>query len=69
MWGYQMGEILGINTPVVPFMHQYAITNPIKDLPPKLPTIRDKDNLIYYKEEVGGLVMGGYERNGSYNFV
>jgi len=64
MWGYQMGEILGINIPVVPFMHQYAITNPIKDLPPKLPTIRDKDNLIYYKEEVGGLVMGGYERNG-----
>ncbi|MBT8367753.1 MAG: FAD-dependent oxidoreductase [Deltaproteobacteria bacterium] len=64
MWGYQVGEMLGINTPVVPFMHQYAITNPIKDLPPKLPTIRDKDNLIYYKEEVGGLVMGGYERNG-----
>jgi sarcosine dehydrogenase len=64
MWGYQVGEMLGINTPVVPFMHQYAVTNPIKDLPPKLPTIRDKDNLIYYKEEVGGLVMGGYERNG-----
>jgi 4-methylaminobutanoate oxidase (formaldehyde-forming) len=64
MWGYQVGEMLGVNTPVVPFMHQYAITNPIKDLPPKLPTIRDKDNLIYYKEEVGGLVMGGYERNG-----
>ncbi len=64
MWGYQVGEMLGINTPVVPFMHQYAITNPIKDLPPNLPTIRDKDNLLYYKEEVGGLVMGGYERNG-----
>jgi 4-methylaminobutanoate oxidase (formaldehyde-forming) len=64
MWGYQVGEMLGVNIPVVPFMHQYAITNPIKDLPPKLPTIRDKDNLIYYKEEVGGLVMGGYERNG-----
>jgi 4-methylaminobutanoate oxidase (formaldehyde-forming) len=67
MWGYQVGEMLGINTPVVPFMHQYAITNPIKDLPPNLPTIRDKDNLLYYKEEVGGLVMGGYERNGNFN--
>jgi sarcosine dehydrogenase len=64
MWGYQVGEMLGINTPVVPFMHQYAVTNPIQDLPPDLPTIRDKDNLIYYKEEVGGLIMGGYERNG-----
>jgi sarcosine dehydrogenase len=64
MWGFQVGEMLGVNTPVVPFMHQYAITNPIKDLPPALPTIRDKDSLLYYKEEVGGLVMGGYERNG-----
>jgi 4-methylaminobutanoate oxidase (formaldehyde-forming) len=64
MWGHQVGQLLGINIPVVPFMHQYAVTNPIKDLPPKLPTIRDKDNLIYYKEEVGGLIMGGYERNG-----
>jgi 4-methylaminobutanoate oxidase (formaldehyde-forming) len=64
MWGYQVGEMLGVNTPVVPFQHQFAVTNPIKGLPPDLPTIRDKDNLIYYKEEVGGLVMGGYERNG-----
>ncbi len=64
MWGYQVGRLLGVNTPVVPFQHQFAVTDPIEGLPPNLPTIRDKDNLIYYKEEVGGLVMGGYERNG-----
>ncbi|MGB9442747.1 MAG: FAD-dependent oxidoreductase, partial [Desulfobacterales bacterium] len=64
MWGFQVGEMLGVNTPVVPFQHQFAVTNPIDGLAPNLPTIRDKDNLIYYKEEVGGLVMGGYERNG-----
>src|SRR5207253_6372467 len=27
-----------------------------------LPTLRDPDNLIYFRTEVGGLVMGGYER-------
>jgi 4-methylaminobutanoate oxidase (formaldehyde-forming) len=48
----------------VPFQHQYVVTDAIKDLPPNMPTIRDKDSLLYYKEEVGGLVMGGYERNG-----
>jgi 4-methylaminobutanoate oxidase (formaldehyde-forming) len=64
MWGYQIGEMLGVNTPVVPFQHQYLVTDPIKGIPKDLPTIRDKDNLLYYKEEVGGLVMGGYERNG-----
>jgi 4-methylaminobutanoate oxidase (formaldehyde-forming) len=64
MWGYQVGEMLGVNTPVVPFQHQYLVTEEIEGLPPDLPTIRDKDSLLYYKEEVGGLVMGGYERNG-----
>jgi len=64
MWGYQVGEMLGVNIPVVPFQHQYLVTEEIEGLPPNLPTIRDKDSLLYYKEEVGGLVMGGYERNG-----
>ncbi len=64
MWGHQLGQMLGVNTPVVPFQHQYLVTEQIEGLPPNLPTVRDKDSLIYYKEEVGGLVMGGYERNG-----
>ncbi len=64
MWGYQVGEMLGVNTPLVPFQHQFLVTDVIEGLPPDLPTIRDKDNLLYYKEEVGGLVMGGYERDG-----
>ena len=64
MWGYQMGEMLGVNTPLVPFQHQFLVTDEIEGMPTNLPTIRDKDNLIYYKDEVGGLVMGGYERDG-----
>jgi len=64
MWGYQMGEMLGVNTPLVPFQHQFLVTDEIEGMPANLPTIRDKDNLIYYKDEVGGLVMGGYERDG-----
>ncbi len=64
MWGYQMGQMLGVNTPVVPFQHQYLVSEVIEGIPKRLPTIRDKDNLIYYKGEVGALVMGGYERNG-----
>ena len=32
-------------------------------MPRDLPTLRDPDRLIYFKEEVGGLVMGGYEPN------
>ena len=64
MWGYQVGEMLGVNIPLVPFQHQFLVTDEIEGMPSNLPTIRDKDSLLYYKDEVGGLVMGGYERNG-----
>ena len=64
MWGYQIGQLMGVNVPLVPFQHQFLVTEIIEGMPRDIPTIRDKDNLIYYKEEVGGLVMGGYERNG-----
>jgi sarcosine dehydrogenase len=64
MWAREIGAMAGVNVPIVPFQHQFLVTEPIEGVPPDLPTIRDKDNLIYYKEEVGGLVMGGYERNG-----
>lgn len=30
---------------------------------PSFPTMRDPDNLVYFREEVGGLCMGGYERH------
>ena len=39
------------------------VTEPILGVPKNLPTLRDPDRLTYYKEEVGGLVMGGYEPN------
>ena len=64
MWSYQVGQMMGVNVPAVPFQHQFLVTDAIDGMPTNIPTIRDKDNLIYYKEEVGGLVMGGYERNG-----
>jgi 4-methylaminobutanoate oxidase (formaldehyde-forming) len=53
----------GVNIPLVSVQHHYAITEPIEGVPPNLPTLRDPDRLTYFKEEVGGLVMGGYEPN------
>ncbi len=49
--------------PLVSVQHQYVITEPIPGVTPGLPTLRDPDRLTYWKEEVGGLVMGGYEPN------
>lgn len=63
-WTRTLAATIGVNVPLVPVEHQYVITEPFTpEVPRDLPTLRDPDRLTYYKEEVGGLVMGGYEPN------
>lgn len=62
-WARQLGALAGINVPLQPVKHQYIITERIAGLSPDAATIRDPDRRTYFKEEVGGLVMGGYEPN------
>jgi 4-methylaminobutanoate oxidase (formaldehyde-forming) len=62
-WARQIGQLAGVNVPLVSVQHQYLVTEPMSEVPAGLPTLRDPDRLIYFKEEVGGLVMGGYEPN------
>ena len=62
-WSRALGRMAGVNVPLVPVQHQYLITEPIAGVASNLPTLRDPDRLTYWKEEVGGLVMGGYEPN------
>jgi sarcosine dehydrogenase len=62
-WSRALGRMAGVNIPLVPVQHQYLITEPIAGVASNLPTLRDPDRLTYWKEEVGGLVMGGYEHN------
>ena len=63
-WTRPLAATVGVNVPLVSVQHQYVITEPISPTVPRdLPTLRDPDRLTYYKEEVGGLVMGGYEPN------
>jgi 4-methylaminobutanoate oxidase (formaldehyde-forming) len=62
-WSRELGRMAGVNIPLVSVQHQYLITEAIAGVAPNLPTLRDPDRLTYWKEEVGGLVMGGYEPN------
>ena len=64
MFAAEIGRLAGVRIPVVPMSHQYLVTEaflPRGDTP--LPTLRDPDLLVYYRQEVDGLVMGGYERD------
>lgn len=62
-WARQVGAMAGITVPLQPVKHQYIITEKIEGLSSDAATIRDPDRFTYFKEEVGGLVLGGYEQN------
>ena len=62
-WARQIGALAGVSVPLQPMKHLYIVTEPIPGLARDVPTVRDPDRRTYYKEEVGGLVMGGYEPN------
>ncbi len=61
MWARAFGRLAGVNIPLIPVQHQYLVTGPIPGAPKGYATMRDADNLVYYKEEGEGMVMGGYE--------
>ena len=62
-WTRTLAATVGVNVPLVSVEHQYMVTERIAGVTPNLPTLRDPDRLTYWKEEVGGLVWGGYEPN------
>jgi 4-methylaminobutanoate oxidase (formaldehyde-forming) len=63
MFAPEIGRLAGVIVPIIPMAHQYLFTNAIEGVTPDLPTMRDPDRLCYFREEVGGLCMGGYERD------
>jgi glycine cleavage system T protein len=62
-WGAEVGKLVGLNLPVIPMAHLYIITKPIEGVEHDFPTLRDPDLLVYWREEVGGIITGGYERD------
>ena len=61
LWAREIGEMAGVSVPVQAVQHQFLVTEPIEGMQPTFPTLRDPDRLVYFKEEVGGIIMGGYE--------
>ena len=64
MFAAEVARLAGVRVPLVPLSHQYVVTEPIGvRTAVSLPTLRDPDLLVYFRQEVDGLVMGGYERD------
>jgi len=61
MWARELGRMSGVTVPLHACEHMYIVTNPIDGVTPDLPVMRDADGHIYFKEEVAGLLMGGFD--------
>jgi 4-methylaminobutanoate oxidase (formaldehyde-forming) len=79
MYAAEIARMAGVRVPVIPMSHQYLVTQPLDavaearrgagDERRSLPTLRDPDLLVYYREDGDGLVMGGYERQSEPAFM
>ena len=61
MWARQLGEKAGVAIPLQAAEHYYLITGPSKDIDPSWPVLEDPASYGYYREEVGGLMVGLFE--------
>src|SRR6202000_3039748 len=78
MFAAEIGRLAGGRVPLLPMSHQYLVTQPLDavreargagEARRSLPTLRDPDLLVYYREDGDGLVMGGYERQSEPAFL
>jgi glycine cleavage system T protein len=63
LWAPQVAAMAGIHIPTTPVDHQHIALKAVtgNEFPPHTPCLRDPDNLVYMRQEQGGLVIGGYE--------
>ncbi|GAA3823248.1 FAD-dependent oxidoreductase [Nocardioides panacisoli] len=62
-WSKALGDSVGVTVPLHSAEHFYVVTEAVEGTRPDLPIMRDQDGWTYFKEEVGGLVVGGFEPN------
>jgi len=61
MWARQIGEHSGVNIPNQAAEHYYLITEEMDGMPQNMPVLEDPSRYGYYREEVGGLMIGLFE--------
>lgn len=63
MWAPRIAAMAGLQIPTTPVDHQHIALRavPGHEFSPETPCLRDPDNLVYMRQEAGGLVIGGYE--------
>ncbi len=61
MWARELGELAGVTIPLQAAEHYYLITEQIEGLSGSWPVLEDPASYGYFREEVGGLMLGLFE--------
>jgi len=65
MWSRQIGAAAGINLPLQAAEHYYLITGEMEGIPRDMTVLEDPSTYCYYREEVGGMMLGLFEPLGA----
>ncbi|XP_023287737.1 pyruvate dehydrogenase phosphatase regulatory subunit, mitochondrial isoform X2 [Orussus abietinus] len=62
-WARNVGKMSDptVKVPLHPVEHYYLHTRPIKNLDPMTPVVRDLDGYVYFRENDGRILAGGFE--------
>jgi glycine cleavage system aminomethyltransferase T/glycine/D-amino acid oxidase-like deaminating enzyme len=61
MWARQLGAQSGVSIPLQSAEHYYLITEKLAGMSASLPVLEDPESYGYFREEVGGLMIGLFE--------
>lgn len=61
MWARELGALAGVSIPLQACEHYYLITEKLEGMVPTLPVLEDPGRHGYFREEVGGLLIGLFE--------
>ncbi|MDB4961115.1 MAG: Sarcosine dehydrogenase [Myxococcales bacterium] len=61
IWARQLGAQVGVSIPLQAAEHYYLITERIPELSKDWPVLEDPSSYVYFREEVGGLMIGLFE--------
>ena len=62
-WADQIGQMAGINIPVIPLRRQMFTTSPLKEVPSDFPFVIDFARSLYFHREGEGLLIGMSNQN------
>ena len=62
-WSRAVGAMSApsVAVPIQPAEHYHLHTKPVPDLPPDTPVVRDPDGYVYFRENEGRFLAGGFE--------